>query len=155
MRKIMVVALAMASATAAQSAERFLRVDRSELVDYTYNWNGQVTQGNDGIEYQGLGIGGPIFGKFVWLTVDYPVSNYVDFIFVKCDDNVGKTKSAQIEIWLDYKYFGKKDVSNTGSSLSFAVHRNVQHVEVRSVRNDGNPVGDETRITQYQSYREL
>jgi hypothetical protein len=157
MQRMMVAALAMVCATASYSAERTLYVDNSELLDFTYNWesNNETTTGSDGILYRGLGIGGPIFGKYVYLTVNYPVSTYIDYIYVRCDDNIGSTKSAKLQVWLDGKLFGEKDVSNTGSSLSFAVRRNVRTVWVQSVHSSGNAAGEETRITQYQSYKEL
>jgi hypothetical protein len=104
--------------------------------------------------YRGLGITGR-FGKYVYLTVNYPSSTYIDYIFVQCDDNIGSTKSAQLELWVDGKFHSRRDVSNTGSGLGFTLHRSVKTVWLKSVHNKGAIGGEETRIVQYQSYKEL
>lgn len=91
-------------------------------------------------------IGGARCGVDKAYTIDTGSTYFITKVIVEADDNVGDKTRAHLECYVDGVFAGELDVSKNGSSLAFKPNLSGRRVELRSVREDHNPLGDETNL---------
>lgn len=91
-------------------------------------------------------IGGQRCGRDTSYTLDVGSINLITYVVVSADDNVGDKTKAHLQCYVDGIFAGELDVSKAGGLLSFFPNLVGRRVEFRSVSEDHNPNGDETRI---------
>lgn len=141
------------SANASYADADELNVYISGVEDLRYfSWLFHGHVGNDGNMHVGRGLGGEIFGKYVYLDVYYQPRTYIDTFIVTATDNIGDTQSADLELWVNDAFHSKQNCPTREGNVVFHVNKSdVYRIQIRSVHKSGRASGEESLIKRIQS----